>query len=199
MKPTSGRLPMRGLTATQAGEEQIVPTIGPLSTSLEGCKLFIKTIIDAKPWYEEPTLLPFPWKEDEFFKGKKLKVAVLWDDGVVRPHPPVTRALKQVIDKLKGNPNIEIVEWKPYKHDLAWELIVRPYSSHPRFSRSELIVRTGESLFFRRWRRGSRSYQLLWRALETPHQAHFNRQSTLPIPLHLLHVGSNTQTRRIPR
>lgn len=153
---------MRGLTATQEGEEQIVPTIGPLSTSLEGCKLFIKTIIDAKPWYKEPTLLPFPWKEEEYFKGKKLKVAVLWDDSVVRPHPPVTRALKQVVDKLKGNPNIEIVEWKPYKHDLAWELIVRPYSSHLRFSRSELIVRTGESLFFRRWRRGSRSYQLLW-------------------------------------
>jgi hypothetical protein len=26
-----------------AGSEQIAPIIGPLSTSLEGCKLFIKT------------------------------------------------------------------------------------------------------------------------------------------------------------
>jgi amidase len=130
MKPTSGRLPMMGLTATQAGEEQIVPTIGPLSTSLEGCKLFIKTIIDTKPWYKEPTLLPFPWKEENHLTGKKLKVAVLWDDGVVKPHPPVTRALTQVVEKLQGKSNIEIVEWKPYKHDLAWELIVRPSFSH---------------------------------------------------------------------
>jgi Asp-tRNA(Asn)/Glu-tRNA(Gln) amidotransferase A subunit family amidase len=86
--------------------------------------LFIKTIIDAKPWYKEPSLLPFPWKDAKSFVGKKLKVAVLWDDGVVKPHPPVTRALKQVEDKLKAKDNVEVVEWKPYKHDLAWELIV---------------------------------------------------------------------------
>jgi Asp-tRNA(Asn)/Glu-tRNA(Gln) amidotransferase A subunit family amidase len=125
MKPTSGRLPVGGLTATQMGEEQVVPTIGPLSTSLEGCKLFIKTIIDAKPWYKEPTLLPFPWREEDFFKGRKVKVAVMWDDGVVKLHPPVTRALHQLVEKLKGKDNIEILEWKPYKHDLAWEIIVR--------------------------------------------------------------------------
>jgi amidase len=124
MKPTTGRLPMQGLTATMMGQEQIIPTIGPLSTSLEGCKLFIKTIIDAKPWYQEPSLLPIPWKEGDLFKGKKLKVAVLWDDGVVKPHPPVTRALKQIVEKLEGKENIEVVEWKPYNHDIAWEIIV---------------------------------------------------------------------------
>jgi Asp-tRNA(Asn)/Glu-tRNA(Gln) amidotransferase A subunit family amidase len=124
MKPTTLRLPVGGWTATMAGAEQIVPTIGPLSTSLEGCKLFIKTIIDAKPWYTEPAILPFPWKEEDAFKGKRLKIAVLWDDGVVKPHPPVTRALKQVVDKLKEKINVEVIEWKPYRHDLAWELIV---------------------------------------------------------------------------
>lgn len=94
-----------------------------MSTSLEGCKLFLKTIIGAKPWYQEPSLLPYPWKEENFFDGKKLKVAVIWDDGVVKPHPPVTRALKQVVEKLKAKGNVEIVDWKPYKHDLAWEII----------------------------------------------------------------------------
>lgn len=124
MKPTARRLPVDGWTATMAGAEHIVPTIGPLSTSLKGCKIFMKTLIDAKPWYREPSLLPFPWKEVDAFPEKKLKVAVLWDDGVVRPHPPVTRALKQVVEKLKTNDDIEVVEWKPYKHDLAWEIIV---------------------------------------------------------------------------
>ncbi|KAG0645545.1 amidase [Hyphodiscus hymeniophilus] len=129
MKPTTLRLPVGGWTATMAGAEQIVPTIGPLSTSLEGCKIFIKAIIDAKPWYKEPSMLPFPWKEEDFFSKKKLKIAVLWDDGVVKPHPPVTRALKEVVDKLKESSNVEIVEWKPYKHDLAWELIANLYFS----------------------------------------------------------------------
>lgn len=107
-----------------AGANHIIPTIGPLSTSLEGCKLFIKTLIDAKPWLKEPSLLPFEWKEADPFADKKLKVAVLWDDGVVKPHPPVTRALQQVVEKLKVKDNVEVVDWVPYKHDLAWELIV---------------------------------------------------------------------------
>lgn len=124
MKPTTARLPVQGWTATMGGAEQIVPTIGPFSTSLEGCKLFIKTLIDAKPWYKEPSLLPIPWKEEDTLKGKKLKVAVLWDDGVVKPHPPVTRALQELVDKMKASDEFEVVEWKPYKHDLAWELIV---------------------------------------------------------------------------
>ena len=113
-----------GWTATMGGAEHIVPTIGPLSTSLEGCKLFTKTLIDKSPWYKEPSLLPFPWKGDDFFEGRKLKVAVMWDDGVVQPHPPVTRVLRQVVQKLKAVGNVEVVEWKPYKHDLAWEIIV---------------------------------------------------------------------------
>jgi len=109
------------------GAEQIVPTIGPLSTSLEGCKLFTKTLIEAKPWFREPSLLPFPWKGENHYTGRKLKVAVLWDDGVVKPHPPVTRALNRLVDKLKANENVEIVEWKPYKHDQAWEMIANLY------------------------------------------------------------------------
>lgn len=146
MKPTTGRLPMKGLSATMENQEHIVPTIGPLSTSLEGCKLFIKTIIDAKPWLKEPALLPFPWNNDDFFAGKKLKVGVLWDDGVVKPHPPITRALQQIVDKLKANDDFEVVEWKPYEHDLAWEIIV---CSVPENLNAELIV-IGKHLFCRR-------------------------------------------------
>ncbi|TVY76144.1 putative amidase [Lachnellula suecica] len=126
-KPTAGRLPVAGWAGPAAGEEQILPTIGPLSTSFEGIKLFTKTLIDAKPWYNEPSLLPFPWKEDDFFKGRKLKIGVVWDDDVVRPHPPVTRALKQLVDKLKSSENVEVAEWKPYKHDFAWEIIANLY------------------------------------------------------------------------
>jgi amidase len=124
LKPTTRRLPNSGLIAASGPQENIVPTIGPLSTSLEGVKIFTKTLIDAKPWLHDPALLPFPWKEEDFFQGRKIKVAVIWDDGVVKPHPPVTRALKQVVDKLAANDKFEVVEWKPYEHYRAWEIIV---------------------------------------------------------------------------
>ncbi|APA08836.1 hypothetical protein sscle_04g036060 [Sclerotinia sclerotiorum 1980 UF-70] len=146
MKPTTRRLPVEGWAATMAGSEHILGTIGPLSTSLEGCKVFIKTLIDAKPWYKEPSLLPFPWKEEDFFSGKKLKVAILWDDGVVKPHPPVTRALQQVVDKLKTNDNIEVVEWKPYKHDLAWDIIANLYFADGGEQELDAIKESGEPL-----------------------------------------------------
>ena len=72
-------------------------------------------------------------RPDGLFGGKegstkKLKIAVMWVDGVVHPHPPVTRALRELVEKLKLVDVFEIVEWKPYKHDLAHELEVRQYS-----------------------------------------------------------------------
>ena len=64
-KPTSYRLPLDGFAATMLGQEQIVPVVGPLSTSLEGIKIFMKTLIDQKPWLYEPSLVPMPWKDSK--------------------------------------------------------------------------------------------------------------------------------------
>jgi hypothetical protein len=198
MKPTTWRLPVGGWTATMAGSEQIVPTIGPLSTSLEGCKLFIKAIIDAKPWYKEPAMLPIPWKEESFFAEKKLKVAVLWDDGVVKPHPPVTRALKQVVEKLKDKGNVEIVEWTPYKHDLAWELIVRSLS--PSYCPWGLVLRVaGKSIFLRRRCTRTRRMRRIQRASSPVDKTHSDRQPSRPIAQHPFDVGRLRKTRCLPR
>ena len=103
--------------------------LGPLSTSIGGIKLLMKTSIEAKPWLDEPSLVSLPWRED-FPQGswtKKLKVGIMWDDGVVTPHPPIVRALREVVEKLQHVPGVEVVTWKPYKHDLAWEIIVKHF------------------------------------------------------------------------
>ncbi|XMA11848.1 hypothetical protein WAI453_004639 [Rhynchosporium graminicola] len=42
--------------------EHILAAVGPISTSLDGCKLFMKTLFDDKPWMQEPFLLLYPWK-----------------------------------------------------------------------------------------------------------------------------------------
>jgi len=112
-------------------QEHVIPVIGPLSTSLEGVRMFMETIIAGKPWLRQSNLLPIPWKDEEDLKaleGKTtLKVAILWDDGVVKPHPPVLRALKAIADGLKDAEGVEIVDWKPLKHDHAWEIIASLY------------------------------------------------------------------------
>ncbi|KIV94592.1 hypothetical protein PV10_02344 [Exophiala mesophila] len=150
-RPTSYRLPMGGCTAPMGGQEQIVPVIGPLSLSLEGCHVFMKALIDQKPWLVEPSLLPFPWsyppKESYLTKPdgtRKLKVAVLWSDNIVKPHPPVIRALKELTDKLKSSSEIELVDWVPYKHDVAWDIISSMYFGDGAKQDTEALALSGE-------------------------------------------------------
>ena len=128
LRPTTRRIPRGGSAAPQLGSGYVEGVVGPLSTSLEGIKMFMKTVLTAQPWVSDPTLVPIPWRDEQLFSKRDsrtaLRIAVLWDDGVVKPHPPVTRALRQVVDGLNGTAGIQVVDWKPYKHDLAWELIV---------------------------------------------------------------------------
>ena len=127
LKPSVHRLPMTGSGHAMTGNEQILGTCGPISTSLFGLKVFMKSIIDRKPWILEPSLQPLPWTDwrEELGVNRKLRVAVMWDDSVVKPHPPISRALRETVDKLRQDPTIEVTEWTPWKHDYAWSLIVR--------------------------------------------------------------------------
>ncbi|KAI0131781.1 acetamidase [Xylariales sp. AK1849] len=144
-KPTAGRLPVLGWMATMAGTEAILGTIGPLSTSLEGLKLFTKTIVDGKPWLTSPDLVAMEWRDTStFFKDRKLKVAVMWEDGVVKPHPPIARAMTEAVEKLRKSAKIEVVEWKPWKHDLAWEIIAGLYFSDGGAEEKAAIDASGE-------------------------------------------------------
>lgn len=147
-RPTSYRVPVKGWTGTMLDGEQIVAVIGPISTSLDGIKLFLKTIVAAKPWLVEPSCLPLPWKnlelEHSIGQGKKLRVGVLWSDDVVKPHPPITRALKKVVDKLKDVNAIEVNDWKPYKHDEAWEIIASLYFADGAKEETDTINASGE-------------------------------------------------------
>jgi amidase len=111
-KPATGRLPTLGWFALMIGSEAIHATIGPLSTSLQGLRLFTKTVLDARPWLHDTSLTPIEWRDmSQTFTRRKLKVTVMWDDGVVKPHPPVTRALRSVVEGLRKSNKIELVDW----------------------------------------------------------------------------------------
>ena len=85
-----------------------------MSTSLEGVKLFMKAILDQKPWLLDSSLVPKPWTRESLLRKdqngtKKLRVGVLPDDGVVKPHPPILRVLDEVARSLKSA-GIDVVE-----------------------------------------------------------------------------------------
>ncbi|KAI9661471.1 MAG: hypothetical protein M1831_002993 [Alyxoria varia] len=148
LKPSCERLPVVGLSIPMMGNEQILGTCGPISTSLFGLKVFMKSLIDAKPWISEPWLNPLPWTDwkEPFGPGRKLRVAVMWDDGVVKPHPPITRAMKETVHKLSQNAAIEVTEWKPWRHDYAWDITSQLYFADGGKSQMNLIDASGEPL-----------------------------------------------------
>ncbi|KAG7010017.1 hypothetical protein G7Y79_00001g002890 [Physcia stellaris] len=148
LRPTTRRIPLLGVVAPQVGSGYVEPVIGPLSTSLDGIKLFMRTVLAAKPWMDDPSLVPLGWRDDNSYldrgSGKRLKVAVLWNDGVVTPHPPVQRALKDVVARLREIDTVEVVDWEPYKHAFAWELIAKLYFGDGGHQIKEAIASSGE-------------------------------------------------------
>ena len=63
--------------------------------------------MDAKPWDRDPLALRKPWSEREYALeehggGVGMCFAVMWDNGVVKPHPPLYRAMKIVREALEA-------------------------------------------------------------------------------------------------
>ncbi|KAF1933707.1 amidase [Didymella exigua CBS 183.55] len=143
LKPTAFRLPTDGWGYMMAGADTVQTVLGPLSTTLEGVKIFMKTIIDSEPWIEEPALIPMPWRTHAVPEGRPLRIGVLWHDGTVRPQPPVTRALKRVTDALQEH-NIEVVDFPPHLHDEAWAILSSLYYTDGGEADSEDIASSGE-------------------------------------------------------
>jgi amidase len=143
LKPTAFRLPTDGWGYMMAGADSVETVLGPLSTSLPGLQIFMKTIVDSKPWLIEPALIPMPWRTYEMPQDRPLKIGVLWHDGVVHPHPPITRALKAVTERLKDT-GIDVVNFAPYLHDEAWAILSSLYYPDGGEADTEDIAKSGE-------------------------------------------------------
>lgn len=155
LRPSTYRVPTGGAIAIPVGEEQIVFVVGPMSTSFEGLNLFMKAVIDQQPWLREPSLIPLPWSyppaQSSFTNPmghkRRLNVGVLYDDDFVRPHPPVSRAMHQVVARLgQLDSEFSVTVWKPYKHDVAWDLISSLYYADGAKQVKDVLARAGEPL-----------------------------------------------------
>jgi amidase len=99
LRPSSGRIPYAGAANSLEGQDSIVSVLGPMSNSLIGIEVFMKVVINQKPWLKDPLAVRKSWDDDAFLLaehgyGKKLCFAVMWDDGITIPHPPIVRGLE---------------------------------------------------------------------------------------------------------
>ncbi|OAP57096.1 hypothetical protein AYL99_09209 [Fonsecaea erecta] len=117
LKPSAGRFPATGCASGLPGLETVQAVIGPLARSLQDCLLFSEVVAAAEPWKWDTKSLPFPWRAVEQ-KKEKLKLGVMWTDGIVTPTPPIQCALEQTVKKLRAAGH-EIVDWQPEGQHLS--------------------------------------------------------------------------------
>ncbi|KAF7591333.1 hypothetical protein BBP40_001657 [Aspergillus hancockii] len=141
-RPTIRRNPYMGIKVPGPGQEAILGVVGPLAArSLDDLELFQRVVIDAEPWDVETALVPVPWRRVE--GNGEFTVGIMWDDGVVRPHPPITAALKTAKVQLQAA-GIKVVDWEPYKHAHGWDIISKLYYPDSATSQKDLLAQTNE-------------------------------------------------------
>ncbi|KAJ9496593.1 hypothetical protein H2202_007965 [Exophiala xenobiotica] len=145
LRTTALRNPYKGVLLAGDGQESIRCVISPLANSLADINLVQKAILDQEPWEEETSLVPLPWRSAPVVEPSQITVGVIWDDGVVHPHPPVTRGLKHAVSKLKAA-GVKMVDFEPYEHSRGWDILKVLYFPDAGKYQKELLAKGGEPI-----------------------------------------------------
>ncbi|KAJ7631586.1 amidase signature domain-containing protein [Mycena polygramma] len=150
LKPTTLRIPRGAGSGPVPGANSIVEAFGPLCRSIRDVDMWFSVVIGSKPWLREYDLVPLPWRisAPPSWSGSngRMRLGVMWHDGVVQPLPAIRRALKTLVDALTKVPDIEVVEYVPFKHFEASELAHELYFVDGGASVRERAAVTGEPI-----------------------------------------------------
>ncbi|CUM67338.1 uncharacterized protein PRCAT00005031001 [Priceomyces carsonii] len=147
LRPTQQRLSMKNVlcAAEDSVQESVSCVLGPLARSGEDIDLFMKAIIDGEPWKRDACALPIPWRDVSRPDAKSLKVAICYDDGLVKPSPPILRALRNAAEKLAAA-GVTVVDWKPINVKKIVEACASMYNADGNFAQKRALAESGEPL-----------------------------------------------------
>ena len=128
-----------------AGRETIAGAPGPMTTDREALEIFMEVAVSAEPWNIDPSLTVKEWTPYKF--SKPPKIAIQWWDGVVMPHPPMIRALREVADACR-KAGFEVVDWdcEGLDHAKGWEILMGLYWPDGGKEVRDLIEGAGEPM-----------------------------------------------------
>ncbi|KAL7665386.1 amidase [[Candida] zeylanoides] len=146
LRPTSKRISASGGVSAGAGQESVLGVVGPLARSIADLELWMKHYINGgKPWMLDQSCIPLPWRTVQPPKPADLKIAVMYDDGLVKPTPPIARGLRQVVAKLEAS-GVKVIKFEPIKTQLAFDTVVKMYGCDGNDKQRELLAASGEPL-----------------------------------------------------
>lgn len=92
LKCSKGRIPTGGCGGgPQSGSESVNMGAGPMAKSVASLELWLRAQLASRPWEMDSSCIPMSWRLSEAERSQKtLTIAVIWDDGIVKPVPPVT-------------------------------------------------------------------------------------------------------------
>ncbi|KAF8306772.1 amidase [Clavulina sp. PMI_390] len=146
LRPSLGRFPTYGVRGTLAGQEAVGSVNGPMSSSLAALSLYASVVVnDHQPWFQDPKSIPIPWRPTTL--PETLCIGVMKHDGVVRPHPPVERAMDLTVDALKKAGH-EIIEFEPYETEKGSEFLASFLAADGATATRRVIETSGEPWVF---------------------------------------------------
>lgn len=126
----SSRFPYEGVPVSTEGQEHVPSSVGPMARNLSSLIHMSRLMADSQPWTMDPKCSPLPWREDMFqsAQGRPLTIGLILDDGVVRVHPPIARALEELSAKLKAAGH-ELVTWDVSDHKTCIDIMDQYYTA----------------------------------------------------------------------
>lgn len=78
----------------------------------------------------DPKVVELPWRTELFEQGasNKKTFAYLEFDGLVMPHPPIQRAIKETVSALRRQGH-KVIPWKPFEHSRGVKMINKIYGA----------------------------------------------------------------------
>ncbi|QLG74122.1 hypothetical protein HG535_0F06340 [Zygotorulaspora mrakii] len=143
LRPSHGRIPYMGIANSYKGQEVIPSVIGPLATSLEDIVLFTKSVIESNTWERDPKVVPIPWRDTSYLKHQTLRFAVMWWDGSIMVHPPISRALQMVVRAVEKGSH-EVIDWNFEHHADVLDLATETFSADHGQEIKDICALSGE-------------------------------------------------------
>ncbi|KIM93804.1 hypothetical protein OIDMADRAFT_137066 [Oidiodendron maius Zn] len=144
-KPTSNIVPYGGQQSDAPdGIVGINPSAGPMATSMRSCHFFMEVIMKANPGLFDCSVTKIPWLGIKS-TSEKLRIGVVEDDTLYTPTPPLRRALRESVQKLKAAGHEIIPLQLPdvlANMKLIWQMFSLDGSAHL----NELLHSTNEPL-----------------------------------------------------
>lgn len=103
-KPSAGRIAFGGQQMPDnLGLGAIVASAGPLTNDMESLGIFMKAVIDTRPFRLDATVIDVPWRAIAGPPGPKLRLGLISENPLFPLHPPIKETMEKAVQILQSH------------------------------------------------------------------------------------------------